>query len=285
MNVAVGVAAYNEEANIGRLLGRLLDEGVDEIIVVTSGCTDRTDEIVAEFCKKSRKIKHIREPERRGKSAAVNIILREARDKDALVMLSADNLPERGGIRKLLTHLGEGVGAVSGRPVPTNDRRTLCGFASHLLWELHFRISRKDAKLTGEFYVVRPSLVGELPEGLINDDLFVEQEVRQRGYEIVQSDVSSLMRGPESVREFLRQRIRVHIGHLQLREISGYVPSTVSVKAILIEAFEMVEMKELPKLLVAFLLESLARASALLLFKLGKVPYKWAPVSSTKNLG
>lgn len=285
MKVAVGIAAYNEEANIGNLLSRLLEEDVDEIIVVTSGCTDRTDDIVAEFCEKCQRIKHVREAERRGKSAAVNIILREARDKDVLVMLSADNLPEKGGIRKILEHFEEKVGAVSGRPVPTNDKRKLCGFISHLLWELHFRISRRSAKLTGEFYAVRPYLVGELPENVVNDDLFVEQEVRRRGYEIVQSDVLSLMKGPESVSEFLRQRIRVHIGHLQLRKTKNYSPSTASIRIILSEAFKSVESKELPKLFAAFLLEGIARVCALLLFKLGKIPYKWRPVSSTKNIG
>ena len=280
----MGIAAYNEEANIGNLLGRLLGEDVDEIIVVTSGCTDRTDDIVAEFCERCPKIRHIREAERRGKSAAVNVILREARDKDVLVMLSADNLPEEGGIKKMLEYFEEGVGAVSGRPVPTNDRRGLCGFISHLLWELHFRISRRSAKLTGEFYAVRPWLVGELPEDVVNDDLFVEQEVRRRGYEIVQSDVSSLMRGPESISELLRQRIRVHIGHLQLRRMKNYTPSTASIGTTLSEAFRSVEGRELPKLLVAFLLEGVARVCALLLFGLGRIPYKWRPASSTKNV-
>lgn len=47
-NLSVGIMAYNEEANIGRLLGSVLGQRfthgyLKEIIVVASGCTDRTE--------------------------------------------------------------------------------------------------------------------------------------------------------------------------------------------------------------------------------------------------
>ncbi len=48
---SVGITAYNEEANIGRLLQALLDQqlstvAISQIVVVASACTDRTEEIV-----------------------------------------------------------------------------------------------------------------------------------------------------------------------------------------------------------------------------------------------
>jgi len=51
LRCSVGVTAYNEEANIGRLLDALLnqhlhDVEISEIIVVASGCTDNTIPIV-----------------------------------------------------------------------------------------------------------------------------------------------------------------------------------------------------------------------------------------------
>ena len=49
--LSIGIMAYNEEANIGRLLSSLLDQNLTqanltEIFVVASGCTDRTEKIV-----------------------------------------------------------------------------------------------------------------------------------------------------------------------------------------------------------------------------------------------
>ena len=55
-NLSIGIMAYNEEANIGRLLQSLLNQilthgYLSEIIVVASGCTDRTEDIVRHYMK------------------------------------------------------------------------------------------------------------------------------------------------------------------------------------------------------------------------------------------
>jgi glycosyltransferase involved in cell wall biosynthesis len=55
--VIVGICAYNEEKTIGGLLSSLLNQSlsnfiINKIIVVASGCTDRTEDIVREFAKK-----------------------------------------------------------------------------------------------------------------------------------------------------------------------------------------------------------------------------------------
>jgi len=64
MNVSIGVMAYNEERNIDNLLNTLLNQrtnkiNIKEIIVISSGSTDKTNEIVQRFSKKNKKIKLI----------------------------------------------------------------------------------------------------------------------------------------------------------------------------------------------------------------------------------
>ena len=49
---SVGITAYNEEANIGNLLQAVIDQRlyeveITQIVVVASGCTDRTEEVAA----------------------------------------------------------------------------------------------------------------------------------------------------------------------------------------------------------------------------------------------
>ncbi|MHC1635170.1 MAG: glycosyltransferase family 2 protein [Candidatus Methanospirareceae archaeon] len=294
VSISVGIAAHNEEANIGRLLQNLMEQPLEDymelekIIVVTSGCTDRTEEIVEEFKRRDEKgrIRHIREEERRGKSSAVNIVLKNAQDEDILVMLSADNLPEKGSLCDIIKPLVEDsdIGAVSGHPVPVNDRATLFGFISHLIWDLHYVLSLSgDTKLTGEFYAVRPRLVEEIPP-VVNDDLYIEWMVKEQGYKIRHSDAVSYMKGPETLRDFLRQRIRVHIGHYQVARMTGYVPQTVKIWDIIKGLRRFVEMRRLHFLAVAIFLEMSARALAFLLFHLNKIPYRWACAETTKYL-
>ena len=76
-NCSIGVLAYNEEANIGKLLSALLTQKletviIDKIVVVSSACSDRTDDICEEYALKHNQIELIKEPERNGKSAAIN---------------------------------------------------------------------------------------------------------------------------------------------------------------------------------------------------------------------
>lgn len=294
IKIGIGIPAHNEEANIGRLLQNLLSQPLggriqlEEIFVVTSGCTDRTEEIVEEFAAQDKRIKHVAEEERKGKISALNIILRMARDNDILVMLSADNLPEEGSLKHIIEPLIEDdkIGAVSSHPTPVNDKNTLFGFISHLIWDLHYALSlERNVKLTGEFYAVRPRLVNEIPH-VVNDDLYIEYVIKKQGFGIKQArDAISYMRGPETLKDFMTQRIRVHIGHYQIARVTGYVPQTVKTAVILRKMLEIADLKKMHFLIAAIFLESTAKGIALFRFHRGKIPYKWDYAVSTKKLG
>ena len=329
VRLAVGIPAHNEEKNIGKLLQNLLEQPLDEgvvlekIIVVTSGCTDRTEEIVEAFARKDRRVRHFSEAERRGKISAVNLILRESRGSDVLLMLSADNLPAKGSIKEILKPFlvslrkcegkigekseegGEGkegeesggdrsevvdggrdgrerVGCVSGRPVPVNDPRTFFGFASHLLWGLHHRISQREAKLTGEFFAMRVGIVEELP-AVVNDDLYIEYAVKQRGYALVYAEKAvSFMRGPETLGDFLRQRVRVHVGHMQIAAMTGYKPKTASIYENIRHLKDFFTLRRIHFIAGAVLLEAFARILAFFHFKFRKIPLTWEHAKTTK---
>ncbi|HEV2038246.1 MAG TPA: glycosyltransferase, partial [Candidatus Eremiobacteraceae bacterium] len=63
---ALGIMAYNEERNIARLLDSVLQQSVSDrlasIVVVASGCTDRTCEIVEHYARRDSRISLIAEP-------------------------------------------------------------------------------------------------------------------------------------------------------------------------------------------------------------------------------
>jgi biofilm PGA synthesis N-glycosyltransferase PgaC len=69
---SVGVTAYNEQANIGKLLQALLDQeldrvGITEIVVVASACTDDTIPIVQSFVQRDPRVRLIVQEKREGK--------------------------------------------------------------------------------------------------------------------------------------------------------------------------------------------------------------------------
>lgn len=99
---------------------------------------------------------------------------------------------------------------------------------------MHYALSLNgNVKLTGEFYALKPGLVKEIPR-VVNDDLYIEYSIKKQGYKIKQAlNAISYMNGPETLKDFLTQRIRVHIGHYQIARMTGYVPQTIKTGEIL----------------------------------------------------
>jgi len=92
IKVTIGIPVFNEEANIGILLGDLLKQDcgeflINEIIVSSDGSSDRTLEAVRKI--KSGRIRVIENKDRKGIARGLNQILREAKG-DVLVTLDGD---------------------------------------------------------------------------------------------------------------------------------------------------------------------------------------------------
>jgi len=230
--------AYNEEANIGRLLQALLDQQttncvIEEIIVLASGCTDNTESIVREFGARHPKIKLVVQPRREGKASAVNLFLRHARS-DILVLESADTLPEPTTIQRLIEPFADPeVGMTGGHPIPTNDPCTFMGFVVHLLWELHHQIALQHPKL-GELTAFR-RIFHRIPYDSAVDEANIEPLIRGQGYQLrYVPEAVVYNRGAETVSDFLKQRRRIYAGHLRVRREQGYAVSTMGGGRILL---------------------------------------------------
>lgn len=94
--LTIGIAAYNEEANIGHLLKALNKQKISSvdlinIVVVSDASTDGTDDIVKNFLDKG--VSLIRLNVRCGANRAQEKIRAEATG-DILVLLDADSLPK-----------------------------------------------------------------------------------------------------------------------------------------------------------------------------------------------
>jgi glycosyltransferase involved in cell wall biosynthesis len=105
--LTVGICAFNEEKNIGKLLANVLVEQnlptESEILVVCSGCTDNTIEIANHFASQDSRVKIILESERKGKASAINKIFNNATG-EVLLFISADALPYKASFQELLAN-------------------------------------------------------------------------------------------------------------------------------------------------------------------------------------
>ena len=228
---SIGITAYNEEANIGKLLQALLDQQladveIAEIIVVASACTDGTIPIVQGFCEQHPRVRLIVQEKREGKPAAVNLFL-EAASQDICVLESGDTLPRSDTIEYLVRPFADPkVGMTGAQKVPVNGPSDVIGYMSHLRLQMEHELCLEIPRL-GELIAFRKVLT-RIPPDVAMDEAFVEALVIQRGLEVHYApDAVVYNMGPSTVGDFVRQRRRNYAGHLHLRRKYGYRVSSL----------------------------------------------------------
>jgi biofilm PGA synthesis N-glycosyltransferase PgaC len=118
------------------------------------------------------------------------------------------------------------------RPIPVNRKDTFIGFTVHLMWALHHKIAIQTPKL-GELVAFR-NFVREIPKDTAVDEASIEAIMREAGYDlryVPEAVVNN--KGPETVRDFLKQRRRIAAGHKNLTRSQNYTVSTSSSLKIL----------------------------------------------------
>jgi cellulose synthase/poly-beta-1,6-N-acetylglucosamine synthase-like glycosyltransferase len=239
---SVGITAYNEEANIGRLLQAVIDQRlyeveITEIIVVASGCTDRTEEIVAEYMHRDPRIRLYVQEQREGKTSAINLFLAHAGEK-ICVLESGDTLPREDTIDKMVRMFRDpAVGMTGAQKVAVNTPDHIVGLLSHLRLQMEHQLCLEIPRL-GELIAFR-KVFDQLPADVAMDEAFVEAFIIRRGMQVRYApDAVVYSLGPETVSDFVRQRRRNYAGHLYLKDKYGYQVSSLQNTRVLRIALE-----------------------------------------------
>ncbi|MEM3629214.1 MAG: glycosyltransferase [Candidatus Bathyarchaeia archaeon] len=298
----IGICAYNEEENIGHLLGNLLTQQhipIDsEIIVVCSGCTDKTPYIVEEFAKKDSRVKLIIEKERMGKSQAVNTLLSNAKG-NIIVVVSADTQPAPGSLLKLIKSLKNDIAGACAKTIPVNSEQTIMSSCYNFLWRVHNRLlhylARKNAlgHLGGDMWAIRKGIVSYIPNTVINDDAYIGTILKKKGWRITfVPEAEVFIKGPVTPLAYIQQRVRVIVGHRQIKEIVGVEPTTIGALIfkkplfslrILLDEVRTYKLTYSLQFFVGICLEVLAQILALIRLREKQKFVKWKQIRSTKS--
>jgi len=240
MKVSIGICAYNEEKNIGKLLEALASEElIGQIVVVASGCTDNTVKIAQSF-EGNKNFVMVVDNERRGKAVAINQFINTARQNingfypDVLIIESADTIPSPCAFKHLLNPLiaDERIGMVGARPIPMNQKDTRMGRIGHLLWESHHQMSLIKPK-AGEVCAFRNVIERINPDTAV-DEASIQAQLVWQGYKIVYAPRAVIWnKAPETKEDFIKQRKRIYHGHLKLKAETGYEVPSLSLRTVI----------------------------------------------------
>ena len=283
--VCIGVFVHNEEKHLVATLTSILAQETElveiaQVLVISSGSTDETDAIVRDFARTSDLVRLIQEPERIGKSAAVNTFLQHA-DSSIVVTMSGDLVLAEDSIELLIAPFeNQDVGMVGGRPIPTNTHMSRVGQELRVLWDLHHYISLIKPKC-GELVAFR-NIVRQIPKDSAVDEATLEVLLSVVGYQIVYAPEALVFNQvPETLADFFIQRRRVYTGHEWVRQTYNYRVSSMQLGYLYraITAYLSAHPERFGYLVRLTLLECSARLLGWVdYYVFGKNPYVWKMV-------
>jgi cellulose synthase/poly-beta-1,6-N-acetylglucosamine synthase-like glycosyltransferase len=229
--VSIVLAVYNGaaflRAKLDCLLGLDYPRELVEILVVSDGSTDQTEDIVRSYADRG---VHLIVVPRGGKAAALNAAFERARGK-FLFLTDVRQPIERGALRHLIANFADPtVGAVTG------EMQLLRGEAGeHADMDLYWRYevwarSRHSAidsifTATGCVYALRRELAGPLPPDTLSDDALLPLRAFFRGYRVVFDPAAVAYDYPAVAGTEFRRRMRNLAGlwqlHARLPELFG----------------------------------------------------------------
>lgn len=290
--VSLGICAYNEVANIEKAVRSVFEQILDgfvlkEVIVVSSGSTDGTDDAVKTLKNEFGNLTLIRQEKREGKNSAINCFL-NSKSTDMVTMLNADTVfCDEHCFQKLLEpFLDSETGIVGGHPIPTNDKKTVAGFASHMIWTMHHHISLVQPKI-GEIIAFR-DIGTRLSVNTQSDEDTLKMRLEEKGYKSIYApDAKVFNRGPETLKDFMKQRTRVNIGECYIKREHDFAVPTWNMRMLYPALIDTV--KDLGfspvKLIISTMAEMYSRIKASLHVRFGKGDIRiWEQVKTTKKL-
>jgi cellulose synthase/poly-beta-1,6-N-acetylglucosamine synthase-like glycosyltransferase len=195
-----------------------------EVLVVSDGSTDETDDFVREYAAHGVKLLHVPQA---GKPAALNAGVPKTHNS-ILVLTDVRQVLERDSLRKMMNCFADpAVGVVSGelliRQGGKSEESNIGIYWKFESW-IRNRLSDLDSMLgaTGPFYAIRRQLMVRIPPETLLDDLYVPLAAFFRGYRLVVEPLARAYDDPTSLSTEFRRKVRTLAGNYQiLRQYPG----------------------------------------------------------------
>jgi len=217
--ISIIVPTYNEacviESKLVSLLGTSYPQNLYEIVVVDSGSSDGTCDIVKKFG--NRGVVLLQQEKRVGKASAINFALKKCKG-EIIVLSDANSIFGPNTIKKLVQKFSSGIGGVQPRLCPHSN----AGLWDKLFYGVHHVYKTLESNVdsvffvSGELFAFRKMLVTKIDENAAADDLEIALSIRRRNYKIKYApDLKVTEKAPATQEETRVQRVRRAFGVLQ----------------------------------------------------------------------
>lgn len=226
--VSIIVAAFNEEKFIKQKLDNCLELDYPrdkfEIIVVSDGSDDRTNQIVNEY--QNRGIRCFSYPKRKGKPTALNLGVSKS-NGEILFFTDARQILDRNALKELVANFSDpNVGSVSGELILIQDDKNITSEQIGIYWKFEKWMRDKESQIysilgaTGAVYALRKSLFTSIPSETILDDMLIPLKGVLNGHRAVfDRNAKAYDNSIKDIKEESKRKIRTLSGNFQLLKL------------------------------------------------------------------
>jgi cellulose synthase/poly-beta-1,6-N-acetylglucosamine synthase-like glycosyltransferase len=223
--ISIIITAYKEEKTIGKAIQSILDNNIKEKYEIIVLAPDEKTLAVARRFSNIR-VKTMKDPGE-GKPAALNMIFSKIKS-DILVLTDGDVYVSKNAISDLLSKFEDKrVGAVTGRPISINNRKTLLGYWSHVLSNVAHERRLKSKRIkkrlfcSGYLYAFR-NVLREIPTETLSEDGLISHMIYSEGYNIDYAPTAEVyVKYPTNFNDWIIQKKRSVGGYNQIKAWTG----------------------------------------------------------------
>ena len=223
----------NEEKVLPRKLRNLLDLNYPdeslEIVMVSDGSTDSTNQILSEHTANPR-VRVIFNPQQQGKAAGLNAAMSSVRG-EIVVFTDARQQIEPDAIRVLVENFADPeIGCASGELMLGDPETGEAEQGMGVYWRIEKAVRELESAVgsvvgaTGAIYGVRRKLLVNVPDEAILDDVYIPMHVVRRGARVIFDPRARAWDSPDqgTAREFTR-KVRTLSGNYQLLQLAPWL--------------------------------------------------------------
>ena len=223
----------NEEKVLPRKLRNLLDLNYPdeslEIVMVSDGSTDSTNQILSEHTANPR-VRVILNPQQQGKAAGLNAAMSSVRG-EIVVFTDARQQIEPDAIRVLVENFADPeIGCASGELMLGDPETGEAEQGMGMYWRIEKAVRELESAVgsvvgaTGAIYGVRRKLLVNVPDEAILDDVYIPMHVVRRGARVIFDPRARAWDSPDqgTAQEFTR-KVRTLSGNYQLLQLAPWL--------------------------------------------------------------
>jgi biofilm PGA synthesis N-glycosyltransferase PgaC len=231
-SISIVIAAFNEAATLRRKLTNLSDlrypRNLLEIIVVSDGSTDETDQVLKAAA--GLLVRPVLLPTHEGKAFALNCGIAAARG-EVVVFMDVRQEVEPDALNQLVRNFADPtVGCVSGELILRAPESASGQDGLGLYWRLEKAIRKMESETgsvvgaTGALYAVRRELLVEIPPGTLLDDVYLPLCIAAKKKRVVfEPEARAWDNMPDSASKEFRRKVRTLTGNYQLLELAPWL--------------------------------------------------------------